>query len=63
MILCCRPPAFVGFPSRMGRNVWAKAAMGLLHQPAPSRASAIAALRESPMDMDRALEGLLKIHE
>ena len=46
-----------------GPNVWGKAAMGLLHQPARSRASAIAALRESPMDMDRALEALLKIHE
>jgi glycosyltransferase involved in cell wall biosynthesis len=45
-----------------GPNVWAKAAMELLHDPAPSRAAAAAALRESPMDMDRALEGLLQLH-
>jgi glycosyltransferase involved in cell wall biosynthesis len=45
-----------------GRNVWAKAAMELLHDPQPSRAAALAALRESPMDMDRALAGLLKLH-
>jgi len=36
--------------------------MELLHHPAPSRADAVAALRESPMDMDRALQGLLELH-
>jgi hypothetical protein len=36
--------------------------MELLHQPAPSRTAAIAARRESPKDMDRALGGLLKLH-
>jgi glycosyltransferase involved in cell wall biosynthesis len=45
-----------------GPNGWAKAAIELLHQPAPSRAAAVAALKESPMDMDRALEGLLKLY-
>jgi glycosyltransferase involved in cell wall biosynthesis len=45
-----------------GRSAWAKAAMDLLHGPAPSRADAAAALRESPMDMDRALAGLLQLH-
>jgi glycosyltransferase involved in cell wall biosynthesis len=45
-----------------GPTVWAKAAVELLQRPTPSRAAAIAALHESPMDMDRALEGLLKLH-
>jgi glycosyltransferase involved in cell wall biosynthesis len=45
-----------------GPNVWAKAAMEILHHPAPSRAAAVAALKESPMDMDRALEGLVKLY-
>jgi hypothetical protein len=42
--------------------VWAKAAVELLREPAPLRAAAIAALKESSMDMDRALEGLLQLH-
>ena len=54
--------SFRRLPLSDGPNVWAKAAMELLHQPAPSRTAAIAALRESPMDMDRALGGLLKLH-
>jgi glycosyltransferase involved in cell wall biosynthesis len=45
-----------------GPNVWAKAAMELVHGPAPSRSAAAAALRESPMDMNRALEGLLGLY-
>jgi glycosyltransferase involved in cell wall biosynthesis len=45
-----------------GPVVWAKAAMELLHDPVPSRAAALAALRASPMDMDRALAGLLRLH-
>jgi glycosyltransferase involved in cell wall biosynthesis len=45
-----------------GPTVWAKAAMELLQQPAPSRAAAVAALHESLMDMDRALDGLLALH-
>jgi glycosyltransferase involved in cell wall biosynthesis len=45
-----------------GPNGWAKAAIELLHQPAPSRAAAVAALKESPMDMDQALESLLGLY-
>jgi glycosyltransferase involved in cell wall biosynthesis len=45
-----------------GPNAWAKAAMELLCGPAPSRSAAAAALKASPMDMDRALEGLLQLH-
>jgi glycosyltransferase involved in cell wall biosynthesis len=42
--------------------LWAKAAMELLRDPLPSRAAALAALRTSPMDMDQALTGLLRLH-
>ena len=45
-----------------GPMAWAKAAIDLLHDPAPSRAAALVALRASPMDMDRALAGLLRLH-
>jgi glycosyltransferase involved in cell wall biosynthesis len=45
-----------------GPEVWAQAAMEMLELSAPSRDAAIAALKESPMDMDRALDGLLKLH-
>lgn len=45
-----------------GPQAWAKAAMELLDQPAPSRTAALAALRQSPMDMDRALRDLLQLH-
>jgi len=45
-----------------GPNGWAKAAMELLHQQAPSRAAVVAALNESPMDIDRALESLLGLY-
>jgi glycosyltransferase involved in cell wall biosynthesis len=54
--------SFRRLPLSDGHNVWAKAALELLHQPAPSRTAATAALKESPMDMDRALGGLLKLH-
>ena len=43
-------------------DVWARAAMELLDQPAPTRCSAIAALGQSPMDMDLALSGLLNLY-
>lgn len=46
-----------------GPKVWAKAAMELLEQPAPSRTAALAALRQSPFDMDTALNDLLLLHE
>lgn len=45
-----------------GPLAFAEAAMELLHGPAPSRAAAIAALKESPMDMDRAFEGLVQLY-
>jgi glycosyltransferase involved in cell wall biosynthesis len=45
-----------------GPMLWAKAAMELLHDPVPSRIAALAALRASPMDMDQALAGLLRLH-
>jgi hypothetical protein len=45
-----------------GPDVWAKAATELMYLPAQSRAAAVAALKESPMDMDRALEGLAQLH-
>jgi glycosyltransferase involved in cell wall biosynthesis len=45
-----------------GPAAWAHAAMELLEDPAPSRGAAIAALKESPMDMDRALERLLQLY-
>ena len=54
--------SFRRLPLSDGPEVWAKAAMELLHKPAPSRAAAVAALKESPMDMDRALEGLLQLY-
>jgi glycosyltransferase EpsF len=54
--------SFRRLPVADGPTVWAKASVELLQQPAPSRAAAIAALHESPMDMDRALEGLRKLH-
>lgn len=44
-------------------QVWANAAMELLEQPAPSRAAALAALRQSPFDMDTALKDLLSLHK
>ena len=45
-----------------GPMPWAQAAMELLEGPTPSRAAAIAALKESPMDMDYALKGLLGLY-
>lgn len=46
-----------------GPQVWAKAAMELLEQPTPSRTAALAALRESPFDMDTALNDLVSLHK
>jgi glycosyltransferase involved in cell wall biosynthesis len=45
-----------------GPDAWTKAAMELMCEPTPSRAAAVAALKESPMDMDQALEGLLRLY-
>lgn len=41
---------------------WAEAAMELFHENSPSRSDAIAALNESPMNMDNALNGLLSLY-
>jgi glycosyltransferase involved in cell wall biosynthesis len=46
-----------------GPKVWAKAAMELMQNPAPSRAAALAALRESPFAMDTALSDLVSLHK
>ena len=43
-------------------DAWAQAAKELLCEPAPTRAASIAALHRSPMDMDRALNGLLSLY-
>jgi glycosyltransferase involved in cell wall biosynthesis len=45
-----------------GAERWAKAALELLCAPRPSGEDALAALRQSPMDMDRALNELLALH-
>ena len=42
--------------------VWAKAALEMLEEPAPSCTKALAALRRSPMDMDYALAHLMELH-
>ena len=46
----------------VGAVEWAKAGFELLTSPADPRAAALAALEESPMQMDRALDELLKLH-
>jgi glycosyltransferase involved in cell wall biosynthesis len=46
-----------------GSKCWAEAAIELLRKIAPSRTAAFEALKESPMNMDRALEGLLQLHQ
>jgi glycosyltransferase involved in cell wall biosynthesis len=45
-----------------GPIAWSKAALELLHDPVRSRVAALAALRASPMDMDQALAGLIRLH-
>ena len=44
-------------------QAWARAGAELLAAPKPSAAAALAAHRQSPMDMDRALAGLLALYE
>ena len=57
------PTACFGrLPLADGPTAWAKTAIELLCESVPSRTAALAALRESPMDMDRALEDLLELH-
>lgn len=41
---------------------WAAAAIELLKEPSPTASSAIAALKESPMDMNYALQELMALH-
>lgn len=41
---------------------WARAALELFDEPAPSSAATLAAHKASPMDMDRALAELLQLH-
>ena len=43
-------------------TAWAEAALEMLEGPPPSRTGALAAHRESPMDMDRALGNLLDLY-
>jgi glycosyltransferase involved in cell wall biosynthesis len=45
-----------------GAEPWAEAAVQLWKEPAPSREAALAALRASPMDLDRALDDLMALH-
>ena len=45
-----------------GATAWARAAIELYQEPAPSRSNALAALQVSPMDMDRALAELVRLH-
>jgi glycosyltransferase involved in cell wall biosynthesis len=45
-----------------GPKIWAESAIDLLRCLPPSRSAALAALKGSPMDMDRSLNGLLELH-
>jgi glycosyltransferase involved in cell wall biosynthesis len=54
--------SFRRLPLSVGPRAWADATLDLLRSPAPSPTAARAALRDSPMDMDRALHGLLGLH-
>jgi glycosyltransferase involved in cell wall biosynthesis len=45
-----------------GAEAWADAAAELWADPAPSRETALAAFRASPMDLDHALADLLRLH-
>lgn len=47
----------------LGPKVWAKAAMEVSLHPPPSRAAALAALRESPFAMDSALTDLVSLYK
>ena len=53
---------FSRLPLSAGPAAWATAAAELMAGPAPSRAEAAAALKASPMDLDRALQGLIALH-
>jgi glycosyltransferase involved in cell wall biosynthesis len=49
-------------PLSDGAKAWARAAVELLRAPRPSKAEALTALAASPMDMDRALGDLQRLH-
>lgn len=53
---------FRRFALSAGAKAWAEAAADLWRRPAPSRTAALIALRDSPMDMDRALDGLVRLY-
>ena len=50
-------------PLAAGAAAWADAGIELLQAPAPSTERALAELASSPMNMDRALEGLCRLHQ
>jgi glycosyltransferase involved in cell wall biosynthesis len=54
--------SFRRLPLSDGPTKWANEAVALLQDPVPPRAAVLAVLRDSPMDMDRALQGLLQLH-
>ena len=70
MLLSCGIPddpllpaaSFRRLPLSAGPKAWAEAAIDLLRAPMPSRATALAALRKSPVDIDRALDALVGLH-
>lgn len=49
-------------PLAAGAKAWAVAAMELMCETCPSRAKSMAALAASPMDMDRALQSLIRLY-
>lgn len=53
---------FRRLPLSDGAEVWATAAAELMDGPSPSPSDALGALASSPMDMNRALLGLLALH-
>lgn len=53
---------FRRLPLSCGAGAWAMAAMELLRTSDPSKTTALTALRQSPMNMDRALDGLLTLY-
>jgi glycosyltransferase involved in cell wall biosynthesis len=54
--------SFRRLPLSARPQAWAEAAIELLQEPPPSRAAALAALRQSPFDMDTALANLVSMH-
>lgn len=54
---------FRRLPLAAGARAWAVAAMELMNEGSPSSADAIAALAASPMDMERAFNDFVALHE